>query len=114
MSEEIDDNLRDIWGAHDIRTAEDALYWAKESYPELKDEEILAVWDDHYEVTGMEEWTENEKLSLRAKIRVLETLPYTHAYTGELGKLVQKSYVEYSVVLDLMNKLKKELKTLSK
>ncbi len=114
MSEEIDSELRDIWAVHGTRDAQDALYLGKDSYPELTDDEILSVWFDHYEQSGLEQENEDLKLSLRAKIRVLEGLPYTQAYTGELGNLVQKSYVEYGIILELMNSLKKDLKRISR
>jgi hypothetical protein len=57
---------------------------------------------------------EGNKLLLEAEIRLLESLPYVHAYRGSLDNLEQRSYVEYSTVLKILNEKKKELKNLKK
>jgi hypothetical protein len=47
--------------------------------------------------------TEKEKLKLEVEIELLQSLPHTHAYTGELGSIIEKSYVDYSYILTLLN-----------
>ena len=55
-----------------------------------------------------------EKLILESEIKLLESFEHTEAYTGELGKLNQKSYILYSDVLKVLNEKKNKLKQLNK
>lgn len=43
-----------------------------------------------------------DKKQLEIEINLLLSLPYIHAYTGELGDLKERSYVSYSYILDLL------------
>lgn len=43
------------------------------------------------------------KEQLEIEINLLQSLPYTNAYTGVLGDLQQKSYVDYTHILTLLN-----------
>lgn len=49
---------------------------------------------------------------IEAKLELLLTLPHEQAYTGNLGGLIQKSYVEYSVIIKEINNLRQELRDL--
>jgi hypothetical protein len=58
---------------------------------------------------------ENDNIKiLESKLKLLNDLPYVQAYTGNLNSLIQKSYVEYSVIINEINKIRKELNDLKK
>jgi hypothetical protein len=55
-----------------------------------------------------------KKETLESELQLLLSLPYTQAYTGNLEKLQQKSYVEYSEILKLINERRERLQNLKK
>ena len=51
---------------------------------------------------------------LKDQIDILLGFPYVSAWTGELAKLTQKSYVEYAHILEKTNELRQKLKKIEK
>lgn len=47
---------------------------------------------------------------LEGQLKILNDLPYTSAYTGDLSDVIQKTYIEYGKVIDQMNLLKYKIK----
>lgn len=55
---------------------------------------------------------EAKKLILEAEIELLLSLKHETAFTGDLSSLKQRSYVEFSQVIKLLNEKRIELKKL--
>jgi len=65
----------------------------------------------------MEDLIKKESISLKAEIELLEILPYTNAFTGNIisgGFMQMKSYVEYSLILKMLSEKREKLKQLIK
>jgi len=57
----------------------------------------------------MDENSSNKEEILKSNLELLKSFGYTHAYTGELGDLRQKSYISFSDVIDKMSEIRQEL-----
>lgn len=51
---------------------------------------------------------------IQAELNLLLSLKFTHAYTGELGRLQEKTYVDYSIIIGLINKKRREIYEINK
>ncbi len=77
------------------------LYRELKNSGKLEEEKVI---EDHVQ----------EISELQIEIKLLESLPYTHAYTGDLSKLKIKSYVELDVVINMLNEKRRKLKEMKK
>ena len=56
----------------------------------------------------------DEKERLESEIKLLESFEYTHAWTGSLNNLRQKSYILYSDIIKAVDERKRKLKRLNR
>lgn len=116
MTDDILDHILEEWATLGVVTIERAFIIASQKYPKIEKGELRKAWDEFIEVTGLDEEISGRKTWLRAQIEILQSLPHMHPDTLDwTNKIISnKSYVDYSLVLKILNEKKKELNELSK